>query len=157
MAQPVWLALLEAADLAAFPAEFQEGMAGRAAHLGDVGRSDPARWVAPFTGGGEVHAVLVQAADDPGDLEARHLRLLALLSAHGVSVVGTQPGDTRPGDQAGHEHFGFKDGISQPSIQGFTTSSKGGASLPAGEFIIGYPDADGKRQQCRAPGAGSDQ
>lgn len=119
-------------------------MAVRGERFGDVSTSAPDRWVAPFTGGAEPHAVLVLAADDPGDLEARQQRLQEIMSAHGVSVLTTQDGIDRPGDQSGHEHFGFKDAISQPGIQGFTTSSKGEAeTAPAGEFILGYPDADG--------------
>lgn len=60
-----------------------------------------------------------------------------------ILVGPPQEGSTRPGDERGHEHFGFKDGISQPSIAGLTSSSKGGDVIAAGEFLIGYEDQDG--------------
>lgn len=62
----------------------------------------------------------------------------------GLHLVGYQEdGNVRPAPNTGHEHFGFKDGISQPGIAGFTTASKGGAPIATGEFLIGYPDQDG--------------
>src|SRR6201999_2121529 len=56
-----------------------------------------------------------------------------------------QDGDVRPGDDRGHEHFGFKDGISQPGIAGLTNSSKTGQDeIAAGEFLVGYANQDGQ-------------
>jgi len=47
-------------------------------------------------------------------------------------------GAARPGDQAGHEHFGFMDGISQPAINGFTVSPMPGQQiLDLGTFLLG--------------------
>jgi Dyp-type peroxidase family len=45
----------------------------------------------------------------------------------------------------GHEHFGFKDGISQPFIDGLTAAPnrKGSDVIAPGEVLIGYPDVDG--------------
>lgn len=127
----------------AFPEEFKEGMTARADALGDVGRSLPASWEAPFTTG-EPDAVLYLSADAPDDLSRRHDRVLEILSAHGVTPTFEQPGTSRPDPNRGREHFGFKDGISQPGIHPFTTASKiGPSSVPAGEFIIGYEDATG--------------
>ena len=34
-----------------------------------------------------------------------------------IEVVTVLEGDERPKDQAGHEHFGFLDGISQPALR----------------------------------------
>jgi Dyp-type peroxidase family len=54
---------------------------------------------------------------------------------------------TRP-DAPGHEHFGFRDGISQPGIRGLTASSYPNSSDEDGshqdvvagyEFVVGYP------------------
>jgi len=127
-----------------FPAEFQEGMAARGETLGDIGRSAPANWEASFVGG-EPDAALYLGADSEEDLNRRHDRLLEILSANGVTPTSEQPGETRPEPNRGREHFGFKDGISQPGIHPFTTSSKvGPASVPAGEFLVGYEDATGQ-------------
>lgn len=139
------------ASVDAFPEEFTQGMPKRADRLGDVGRSAPAGWEPPFVSG-EPDGVLYLAADNEDDLSQRHERMLEILSAHGVKPTSEQPGATRPGPNRGHEHFGFKDGVSQPEIEGFTTSSKKGpSSVPAGEFIIGYEDATGHTSGAATP------
>src|SRR3954453_24254106 len=67
-----------------------------------------------------------------------------MLVEHSISELGQQDGDVRAGVNRGHEHFGFKDGISQPGIKGVTTTSKTGQdAIATGEFVIGYPDETG--------------
>jgi Dyp-type peroxidase family len=66
---------------------------------------------------------------------------------NGVQILRDQPGRTRP-DLPGHEHFGFKDGISQPGIRGVdppddpignpNQGHPGQDLLWPGEFIVGY-------------------
>src|SRR5437764_479930 len=57
-----------------------------------------------------------------------------------ATALGHQDGNGRPGAERGHEHFGFKDGIPQPGIDGLTTPSKTGTdTIAAGEFLIGIP------------------
>jgi Dyp-type peroxidase family len=137
------LQVLAAPGLNAFPEEFKEGMSARAQVLGDVDDSAPANWVVPF--GQPIHALVIVAADTPEDLEAGYQRLIAKCQAHNVAELDPhQDGNTRPDPSRGHEHFGFKDGISQPGIAGLTTSSKAGTdTIAGGEFLIGYPDQDG--------------
>jgi hypothetical protein len=49
--------------------------------------------------------------------------------------LGAEDGHARPGDQHSHEHFGFRDGISQSGFAGITTELKPGQEMiPAGEF-----------------------
>jgi Dyp-type peroxidase family len=134
------LTVLDAPSFDSLPEEFRSGMANRP--IGDVGVSAPDKWIAPFTSGAEPHAVVVIAGDNPADMEMRRARIFDMLQRHSAEVVGTQIGDARPGEQRGKEHFGFKDGISQPGIDHFTKSSKSG-SIPPGEVLIGYRDADG--------------
>jgi len=74
-----------------------------------------------------------------------------LLNALGASikVVYAEIGNTRPGADRGHEHFGFLDGVSQPGIRGLTPVSdpvlRPNEGLPGqdlvwpGEFVLGYP------------------
>lgn len=137
------LAQIQAPGLDAFPAEFMAGMRERSSVLGDVGASSPDGWKEPFQNGGSpVHAMVIVAADTEELLNERVAVVTAAISSTGVTPLGTEEGRVRLGDQHGHEHFGFKDGISQPSIRGVTTSSKGGAVIAAGEFLIGYEDQD---------------
>jgi hypothetical protein len=63
---------------------------------------------------------------------------------HNIVGLGRHDGSTRPQPNRGREHFGFKDGISQPGIAGLTRSSRRGQDvIAAGEFMIGYADQDG--------------
>jgi Dyp-type peroxidase family len=140
------LQLLGAPGLDTMPEEFKAGMRARAAQLGDVDDSDPTHWLAPFDSPqNPIHAMVILAADDSDDLNAIYADVQAIAQKHGtVEAAPAQDGNTRPGANAGHEHFGFKDGISQPGIDGLTESSKTGQDqIAAGEFIIGYPDEDG--------------
>jgi hypothetical protein len=58
---------------------------------------------------------------------------------------------TPPFDYA-HDHFGYRDRLSQPVIEGTgeTPTPGSGAPLKPGEFILGYPDEGGTgRSICR--------
>jgi Dyp-type peroxidase family len=136
------LTFIGAPGLETFPKEFAGGMGARAAVIGDAGTSDPSTWQAPFTGGAEPHAVIVLAGDNLADLDARRAKVEDMLARHSVTISGRQDGDARPAPFQGHEHFGFKDGISQPAIEKFTKSGKGG-TIPAGDVFIGYDDSEG--------------
>src|SRR5262249_57015562 len=41
----------------------------------------------------------------------------------------------------GNEQFGFRDGISQPLVEGLSPPRDGELTVPAGEFVLGYPNA----------------
>jgi Dyp-type peroxidase family len=138
------LQLLGAPGLDTFPQEFRDGMAARAEAIGDVDDSAPGGWIAPFSAPQSIHAVAILAADQIDDLGRSHQRLRDLAAENGVTELFVQEGVTRPIPFRGHEHFGFKDGISQPAIAGVTRSNKHGTdAIAAGEFIVGYPDQDG--------------
>lgn len=136
-------------DLARFPA-FRAGAAARAEGLRDVGRSAPERWLVGRDDQ-EVDALITVAADAASDLRVEVDKMGALAARHGIGVVFEQRGDTLPGSRAGHEHFGFKDGISQPGIigfdeeeGGFRKGQRGDQMIAAGEFILGLPDEAGE-------------
>jgi Dyp-type peroxidase family len=138
--------VLGADGLDAFPDDFRAGMAARAQAIGDVGRSAPANWVAPFTGGAIPHAVAVIASDTAEDLQAAYQDFVAVVAEAGITeLTPAQEGKTRLPPFRGREHFGFKDGISQPGIRGLTKSSKSHTDVvAAGEFLIGYENEDGQ-------------
>ena len=68
---------------------------------------------------------------------------------HAIEPLYSEMGQVRPGRQRGHEHFGFRDGISQPGIRGLTRRSRpqrepdqglpGQDLIWPGEFVFGYP------------------
>jgi len=128
--------------LASFPPEFQQGMATRAADLGDTGESAPERWEPPF-GTGQVHVVLSLVAADQESLaivleRARQARA----QLPGLQVVYRQDVYQLA---SGRTSFGYKDGIGNPAIEGSGAAvlPGQGPALKAGEFVLGYPDQTG--------------
>ncbi len=137
------------AELSKFPQAFRDGMAARATILGDTGTSAPSQWTAPFNGAA-IDAVLLIAADSETQLTARVAEITGSAAfVSGVNLVGPAvEGRTRV-DQVGHEHFGFKDGVSQPGVRGLNDPDDplgnpdqghpGQDLLWPGEFVLGYP------------------
>ncbi len=109
---------------------------------------------------------MIVGADVGAELDAA----VAALRPDGLRVVFEQRGDTLPGALRGHEHFGFKDGISQPGVRGragaeFITprflaagdpharlfAKPGQPLLWPGQFLLGEPRQD--PQDLFAPAA----
>jgi Dyp-type peroxidase family len=137
---------VDGSELSQFPKEFREGMRRRKKTIGDVGDNDPDRWPNDL-GRRTIHALMIVAADSPEDLHREVLYFVRHAASHGVSLVFQQDGMTRA-DAPGHEHFGFRDGVSQPGIRGLTGSSYPNGSdedgphhdvVAGGEFVVGYP------------------
>ena len=71
------------------------------------------------------HILIVLAADKQSDLDAETSRLIKGIGESGggglpaLRLAGpAQNGATLPAPLRGHEHFGFKDGVSQPAVRG---------------------------------------
>ena len=161
-------------ELALFPDAFREGMPSRAARLGDTGNSGPANWERIVVWDA-VDLVLIVASDLPAQVDGEKpegrvgqylAQIRALDSGLKFCAPDETPGSTTreaPGilygatrtDDPGFEHFGFRDGVSQPGIRGVDLpddpisnpyeGQPGQPLLHPGEFIIGYP-----RQQPNA-------
>lgn len=118
--------------------EFREGMAGtehRRRILGDHGDSSPSKW----RWGSGIDALLMLYGRDAGVVRALESRLD--LRGGGLRVVDRLDSLTLPGRK---EHFGFRDGISQPLIEGYDVGGPPGNTVAAGEFVLGYPNAYGQ-------------
>jgi Dyp-type peroxidase family len=120
--------------------EFREGMVGsdhRQRILGDHGDSSPARWNWGGLGNGVDILLMLYAKDDAAvrALEARHD-----LASAGLRLVKRLESLTLPGRK---EHFGFRDGISQPLVEGYDDGPPGN-TVAAGEFLLGYENAYGQ-------------
>lgn len=128
-----------------FSGEFLDGMTGsdhRRRALGDHGDSAPEHWQwgKKPDEPDEIHILLMlYARDKPAlsELVARHEQAFA-----GVRLV-KRLDDALTLDKR-KEHFGFRDGISQPIVQGHDKETSPGNTIAAGEFVFGYENAYGQ-------------
>jgi Dyp-type peroxidase family len=126
-------------SLNSFPLEFQQGMAARAAKLGDVGESAPENWEKPL-GTSDVHLGISALAPDKERLEAVLARAQkSYEEMSGISMIWRLDCYALPTET---EHFGFKDGISHPAVEGSGVPGSNSREPPlkAGEFFMGYLD-----------------
>jgi Dyp-type peroxidase family len=145
-------------SLATFPEAFRQGMAARAALLGDAGDSDPSRWEAPL-GSSDVHLALAALAPDAASLADLMAQVMAQVTVEvegarrspaGVEVIWRQDVYALPNDRTS---FGFKDGISHPAVEGsgIPGTNPHEAPIKAGEFVLGYPDETGDLPPMPSP------
>ncbi|WP_029109339.1 peroxidase [Mycobacterium sp. URHD0025] len=132
-------------SLATFPAAFREGMAQRATILGDTGEAAPEHWLGGLAGG-DLHAIAILFART--DEQCRrsieeHDQLLNRTA--GVRSLSYLDLNATPPFNYAHDHFGFRDRLSQPVMKGSGEEPTPGSGDPLepGEFILGYPDEDG--------------
>jgi deferrochelatase/peroxidase EfeB len=133
------------ASLFTFPEEFRQSMSARAEILGMTGANHPDHWVSGLASS-ELHAVVVLFAHDVAERErCRREHEQYVSRCPGVEVVSSLDLEAIPPFHAAREHFGYRDRLSQPVIEGMGEQSTpgSGAPLKAGEFILGYPDEDG--------------
>ncbi len=146
-------------SLATFPAEFQDGMKARAKVLGDVGDSSPGQWDQPWTTC-RVHILVMIYGKTANVLDARCRDFRQQLPP-GVEELGPdQPAGLLciGGQTTRTEHFGFVDGLSNPSVEGVRGEEKSRVredvgnpdgkgrfrKIPLGEFILGHPGEGGE-------------
>ena len=123
-----------------FSNEFVDGMTTphRSMTLGDVGQDAPEHW----SWGGPsapVDFVLLLYATDGAELAALRAEP-ALAFPPGVQLVS----ELATSNLRGHEPFGFRDGISQPLIEGLSKKGPAATTLKFGEFVLGYPNEYGR-------------
>jgi len=113
---------------------FKLGLFERSEFLGDptdVGSPGNKRnWLYGGSAEREAHLVVIVASDILTSRNTTVQTLVDSLAAAGLeTVVEPQHGATLSGSWSGHEHFGFKDGISQPGIRGRARGSSGDDGL----------------------------
>ncbi|KAJ7243455.1 fungal peroxidase [Mycena rebaudengoi] len=111
---------------------FAGGQLKDAANLGDPGTAD---WVPQFVGT-KIHGVILFASDTVNNCNNELTKLKRTLS-NTIKEVYSLQGAARPGNQEGHEHFGFLDGISNPAVQGFSTPLPGQSVVSTGSILVG--------------------
>lgn len=129
--------------LESFPTEFREGPTtpARASLMGDVGPSAPEEWELGGPRSEAVHVLVMLFAatsDLVQELKTRHLEELHTMDC--VRILAEQTTSRLPDSK---EHFGYRDGISQPGVAGTTPPGPGQEMVQPGEFVLGYPNEYG--------------
>jgi Dyp-type peroxidase family len=172
-------ALVSRADAEAFGDEsFRQGLSARSTFLGDpTNRRHPGHRQHWVVGGAknEADIIVIVAADDSEDLDSMVDVIRSRAAGSGLRLLFEQRGDNLPGRLRGHEHFGFKDGISQPGVRGKLSVAPGDFITPRyidpadprarffakpgqlllwpGEFLLGEPRQQTEHLFAPAPAA----
>jgi len=129
---------------------FRQGLAERSGYLGDptrtASRGHASKWV---VGGprSEADLMVVIGADNPDMLEDVAQRIKAKAAGAKMKLLFNQRGATLPGRLRGHEHFGFRDGVSQPGIRGKLSTAPGDYITPRY-----FDNSDDRRLYFAKPG-----
>src|SRR5215475_11091177 len=126
---------LSEASLATFPEEFRQGMAARADILGLTGANHPSQWVGALASP-NLHAIAILFARDVAERErCRQEHERYLMQCEGAQLLSSLDLEAIPPFDYAHEHFGYRDRLSQPVIEGAGEKPTPGSGPPlkAGE------------------------
>lgn len=148
---------LSPTSLNSFPTEFQEGMRKRASILCDFGKSAPENWE-NYLGSPQVHIMCIVHGVD-SDVRDKLVQRVENKVPVGLTQLDKMIAEGLPDNK---EHFGFRDGISQPWIEGTKPgppiephggkrTKTGFAPLKLGEFLLGYEDELGRIEHRLTP------
>jgi deferrochelatase/peroxidase EfeB len=129
-------------SLDTFPEEFRQGMAARAEMLGTTGANHPRHWLGDLASP-NLHAIVVLFARNVAERERCRIEHQKHLSeCAGVELLSSLDMEAIPPFTYAKEHFGYRDRLSQPVIEGTGDQPTPGSGPPikAGEFFLGYPD-----------------
>lgn len=134
---------LQQTVLGSFPLEFCDGMTTphKQFFLGDFADSAPDRWAWGGQNTPEVHILLLFYAKDAGTLEKNTTALRGSLDRFDIQEIRSLETTIL---YKRKEHFGFHDGISQPTIKGLKRSDNDENCVEAGEFVLGYKNEYGQ-------------
>lgn len=140
-------------SLATFPEEFKQGMVARAQMLGDTGKNHPDNWIGDLASP-DLHAIIMLFARDDSErnrCQMEHQKLVA--QCEGVEVLSSLDLEGIPPFEYSHDHFGYRDRLSQPVMEGSGEEPTPGSGAPIkpGEFILGYPDEAGSPANLPQP------
>ncbi|HEX6845743.1 MAG TPA: Dyp-type peroxidase [Chitinophagaceae bacterium] len=129
-------------NIHSFSREFREGIVTehRQRLLGDFDSSDPSKWQWGGPNNEQVDVILMVFGKNEAIAE-NYFQGLKKRFEQGFSVVHVLDGKPLPKER---EHFGFRDGISQPVIKGSNLTPAGNNDdINPGEFILGYKNEYG--------------
>jgi Dyp-type peroxidase family len=145
---------IDEASLATFPEEFRLGMATRAAVNGTTGRNAPENWVDGLASP-DLHAIVILFARDVAERERCKQEHQKFLAECGANVISSLDLAAIPPYDRAHEHFGYRDRLSEPTIEGagYEPTPGSGPVIKPGEFFLGYPDESGFQPALPQPEA----
>ncbi|KAG8695691.1 hypothetical protein FRC09_008999, partial [Ceratobasidium sp. 395] len=117
---------------------FSKGQFADAGNLGDEGTTDAEgfhpKWESAFTN--RIDGVLLAAGES---WKTVNYVVKAAVDTLGpsIQVVYYLKGSVRPGEEKGHEHFGWEDGISNPAVEGVVAPLPGQRPIPPGVILLG--------------------
>lgn len=129
-----------------FPTEFREGMTApdKSRILGDLGDNSPNLWKWGGPNSASVHILLMLYATDDAKLTAFYETLSKAFVGAGAKQIYKLDTFTLKDEQGGFkEHFGFRDAIGQPIVEGLSKVGSPDNTVKAGEFILGYSNEYG--------------
>lgn len=137
-------------SLDSFSPEFKEGMAARAAKLGDINESSPEHWEDPLGNHTVDVALALFAPNKEALLQSEEAARRIHSDLNGISVIYRLEVGMNPD---GRTHLGFLDGISNPRIEGNHIAYAVGkeAEIKAGEFLFGHMNESGTITQGPEP------
>jgi hypothetical protein len=105
-----------------------------------TGQNHPEHWVGELASE-RLHAIVILFARDVAERERCKEEHRRFLEQTGVVVLSSLDLEAVPPFEYAHEHFGYRDRLSQPVIEGTGVPTPGsGPPVKAGEFFLGYPD-----------------
>ena len=109
-----------------------------------TGTNAPEHWVGEV-GSERLHAIVILFARDVAERERCKEEHRRFLETTGVVALSSLDLEHVPPLEFAHEHFGYRDRLSQVAIEGFgdPPTPGSGAAVKAGEFFLGYPDEHG--------------
>jgi Dyp-type peroxidase family len=133
---------LQEPNLETFISPFREGIftSHRSRLLGDDGGSCPTKWNWGGPLNEEIHIMLLLFGATDELLQSYFIEQEKLLKTAGLSIVCILDGQTLKDNK---EHFGFRDGISQPIIKGAGREGMPENTVATGEFLLGYKNEYG--------------
>ncbi|MGE5106421.1 MAG: Dyp-type peroxidase, partial [Sphingobacteriales bacterium] len=128
---------LKETNLESFTREFREGMVTphRQRLLGDYDSSDPSNWKWGGPSTDRIDIIVMLFGKDESITNNQAIQLKQKFSSSELKEIHQLDGKTLPNDK---EHFGFRDGISQPAIIGSGITGINNDNIKAGEFLMGY-------------------
>jgi len=121
---------------------FKDGMKKRAEILNDENVNGPENWVEPFkSNDNKIDGLLILASAQEEVVNENQTKLANDADKIGIEILRTEIGQALKNKHGKDiEHFGFRDGVSQPLIEGISPSKQGQKFFSPENFVLSSQD-----------------